>query len=965
MAERVYVTIDLETTGLDAHQDAIIEIGAVKFSVHSGLGDTSIHILERFVTFVNPKRSIPLFIRQLTGISDADVADSPSIEAVIPELLSFVTPNVSAVVAHNAGFDIGFLEAAGVDFHRPVQDTFELASILLPRMASYNLGELCRALDIILPDAHRALDDAEAAANLFVRLLDQIHSLPKPVVSTLLSCGDEVKWSPLLLFTDAFGERTIGDSLLPRAQSESSPDSDKVPNVVPDSLLLDQGPITAVVDPASVEKMFAPEGPLHRAIDSHYEYRIGQTDMALRVLETLNKGDHLLVEAGTGTGKSIAYLLPSSLWSTANERRVVIATNTIALQDQLIEKDIPIVREILSLAGLARPRTALLKGRTNYICTRRLHLWYRNRRLSPLELRVLARVLVWLPTTSSGDVSEVFLPTPAERAIWSQVCSDTATCSAEKCTAPVHDDLYTLDHNYRDYYLRARQCAETSHLLVVNHALLLADVESGSRILPPYSHLIVDEAHRLEEATTDQLTYRVEWNQILSSLSLLCRDGNLGRVLLRAVRAKQDPQGAKLSQELAVLAQNAISSAKDFAARLLIFARGDRGFRTDFQYSQRLALDLNLRTQPAWSEVEIDWDQASHRLRAAIEKISAVIHHLEEMQWWKEDTLLGYLRDLENVSRGLHEAADWLDRIVFQGGSSGREELVTWIEVDDTQASATLVAAPLFVSEIIEKEIVHRKRCALFTGATLRTGSGFTFIRDRLGLWDVTAATVDSPFDYETSTLLFMPSDLPEPNHSQYQHAVEQAIIQAAISSSGATMALFTSYAQLRMTADAVRSQLDRVGITVFQHGTSSRQRLLRDYRRTEKAVLLGTRSFWEGIDLPGDELRCLLIVRLPFAVPSDPIVAARSSELENPFQDYTLPDAIIRFRQGFGRLIRSATDRGIVVILDSRMWRKPYGRAFLESLPPCTMRHAPLANLPNEVEQWLQRSKSDNRDYA
>jgi ATP-dependent DNA helicase DinG len=276
-----------------------------------------------------------------------------------------------------------------------------------------------------------------------------------------------------------------------------------------------------------------------------------------------------------------------------------------------------------------------------------------------------------------------------------------------------------------------------------------------------------------------------------------------------------------------------------------------------------------------------------------------------------------------------------------------------------------LVAAPLFVNETIESQLVHRKRSAIFTGATLRTGSGFSFIRDRLGLWDVNASTVDSPFDYQSNTLLYLPSDMPEPNQSNFQQAVEQAIIKSAIASAGSTLALFTSYAQLRATAESIRAPLDRLGITVLQHGTSSRQRLLREYRQADKAVLLGTRSFWEGIDLPGDELRCLLIVRLPFAVPSDPLVAARSAELDNPFRDYTLPDAIIRFRQGFGRLIRRATDRGVVVLLDSRLWRKEYGHLFLESLPECTLRHAPLSNLEPEVSRWLNLIPATERERS
>ncbi|MCB0080389.1 MAG: hypothetical protein KDE47_05645, partial [Caldilineaceae bacterium] len=207
---------------------------------------------------------------------------------------------------------------------------------------------------------------------------------------------------------------------------------------------------------------------------------------------------------------------------------------------------------------------------------------------------------------------------------------------------------------------------------------------------------------------------------------------------------------------------------------------------------------------------------------------------------------------------------------------------------------------------------------------------------------------------YEKNTLLYMPSDLPEPNHPHYQRAVEQAIIATATATEGRTMALFTSYAQLRTTADAIRAPLDRRGITVLQHGVSSRRRLLREYRATEKAVLLGTRTFWEGIDLPGDELLSLLIVRLPFAPPGDPLVAARCAELDNAFNEYTLPDAILRFRQGFGRLIRRTDDRGVVVLLDSRIWQKRYGQSFLDAIPRCTEKRAPLSNLREEIELWM-----------
>jgi len=279
---------------------------------------------------------------------------------------------------------------------------------------------------------------------------------------------------------------------------------------------------------------------------------------------------------------------------------------------------------------------------------------------------------------------------------------------------------------------------------------------------------------------------------------------------------------------------------------------------------------------------------------------------------------------------------------------------VAWMEVGSEEEGVTLASAPISVQKTIEQGLVHQRRSVIFTGATLRSGANFSYLRDRLGLWDVKVATVDSPFDYKRSVLLYLPSDMPLPGDNRYQAAVEQAILATATACRGRTLALFTSYQQVRATADAIRAPLERLGVAVLQHGQSGRSRLLREFRAAEQAILLGTRSFWEGVDLPGDEVRCLLIARLPFAVPNDPMVAARSAEFEDSFNDFMVPDAVIRFRQGFGRLIRRAGDRGVVVLLDSRIWRKAYGQTFLDSLPDCTMRRAPLSNLAGAVESWF-----------
>ncbi len=949
MPKRNFVALDLETTGLDARVDVIIEIGAVRFAYDPGEGAFGCRVLERFVTFVNPKRAIPLRITQLTGIRDADVASAPTLDRVIPELLAFVGPDVEAVVAHNASFDFSFLQAASVNFHRPTQDTFELAAMLLPGRAGYSLGELTRSLGIPLPEAHRALDDAEAAAHLFAHLLQRVAELPAWLTTTLSICGQGTGWPPLELLppvNDPDQRLAPPPVLVPALDADWSP--------VARSLLEDAaGPAQTVADDR-LAAAFAPGGLLQQLYGDDFEHRQGQIDMAQRVLHALNVGDHLIIEAGTGTGKSIAYLLPAALWSLTNQRRVVVATNTITLQEQLLDKDIPRAQTVCTEMGLPLPNAALLKGRSNYLCTRRLYQWYRGRTLATLELRVLAKVLIWLCGTTTGDVTELFLPSPAERLIWTRVCSDSASCSYDRCMAS--------GDQFVDFFFRARSRAESAHVLVVNHALLLADIAAEGRILPPYGHLVVDEAHHLEEAATDQLSYRVDWALAAALLQRLQATGDLLRAAQQLAVTQDDLAATEKCSMLAVAAGGAAQRLKSFAAALLTFARHQEEIRHDFNYAQRLGLDSRVRTQPAWSEMEIQWDQAGQALRAANRRLAALIQHLEERNWWLAEASAVILQELQGAADQLETLLAWLDEIVFQPPGAPAGDFVTWLEVNEGVSEAILVAAPLYVNETVEKSLVHGKRSVVFTGATLRTGSGFSFIRDRLGLWDVTASTVDSPFDYKRSTLLYLPSDLPEPNQSHYQPAVEQAIIRAAVAAGGSTLALFTSYAQLRATAEVIRAPLDRLGITVLQHGASSRRRLLREYREAGKAVLLGTRSFWEGIDLPGDELRCLLIVRLPFAVPSDPLVAARSAELENPFRDYTLPDAIIRFRQGFGRLIRRASDRGVVVLLDSRVWRKEYGQSFLESIPECTTRHAPLANLEEEIGRWLRQEEQTTR---
>ena len=541
---------------------------------------------------------------------------------------------------------------------------------------------------------------------------------------------------------------------------------------------------------------------------------------------------------------------------------------------------------------------------------------------------MLAKVLVWLPETRTGDVSEIFLGSPAERAIWERFRRTAPQCTLERCGSG------------RDFYLAARVRAETAHLLVVNHALLLADLATGGRVLPPYTHLVVDETHRLEEAATEQLTFRVEWPAFQSLVRRLTADGELTTQLRRRADQKRHQAVTAALPELANLASRAGARLEQFASRLNRFVREQESVRQEIGYVQRLALDGAVRSQPNWSQVEIDWEQVSGVLENLLAALADLVQALEAGRWPEADPDAELYAAAQALTALLSETAQQLNTILLAPAGQRRDH-VAWLEFEE-QAVAALALAPVAVNEVLEEGLVRQRRCAIFTGATLRTDTGFRYIRERLGLWDVKIATVESPFDYKQSTLLYLPADMPLPNQPQYQQAVEQAVVDAVRAAQGRTLVLFTSYQQLRTTADAIRERMDRDGITVLQHGQSSRQRLLREYRNTTRAVLLGTRSFWEGIDLPGEQLSCLLIARLPFAVPNDPLVAARSAEFEDPFQDYTVPDAVIRFRQGFGRLIRRASDRGVVVVLGQPCLAEGVWPGVLGCV--ATVHHAPTA---------------------
>ena len=915
------IAFDLETTGLDISSSEIIEIGAAR------LVDGA--ITERYQSFVKPSAPIPSDITHLTGIYPEDVQDAPPIDALLPTLRDFFGD--APVIAHNAAFDVGFMQKHDLLHGNAAYDTYEMAAILLPKAPRYNLNSLATGYGITLEKAHRALDDAVATGKLYWELWQEATRLPQNTLAEIINAAAGKSWTLLPLFQAALSVcLKAGDN-----RRESTPFFAERQTAQP----LDMTEATRDgIETGRVSQIFGPGGELNQALPG-YESREPQLQMARDVTRALSGGEQRMIEAGTGTGKSLAYLIPAALWTKQNQQRVVVSTYTINLQEQLMRQDAPTAKAIVG----GDVRVAIMKGRANYLCPRRLESLRRRKPQDLDELRALAKILVWMANGADGDRGELSLR-GGEWQTWRRVSARDEDCTNRRCGAEMAGvcPLY-----------RARQRAERAHILITNHALLIADANLENRVLPDYLNLIVDEAHHLEEAITSGMSRRIDQNLILG----LIREIGIGRGsalgdFLAAARGHVPPADM---DRLSAYVRRIGDALKVMSARTRLYFRAMHAFagsNRDNRYQKRLL--PKHRDSGGFLEARQDWEELGEVFLAVMDALEQVINALpryEEYQIADMDEYRGQLRGHLSYLGNLN---DELQGFMEEPGSNSVYSITPGERAD----SLRLHIAPLHVGPMMDEALSQRKESVILTSATLRAAGDFEHIQSRLYAEDYATGAVGSPFDYKRSTLLYLPDDLAQPNQRiDYQKGVERGIIELAAALEGRVMALFTSYAQLRETSKAITPRLKLGDIAVFdQSFGGSREALLEGFKSSERAVLMGTRSFWEGIDIPGDALSAVVIARLPFAVPSEPIFAARAETYDNAFMQYAVPDAILRFRQGFGRLIRRRSDRGIVAVFDSRVIHKSYGASFLESLPDCTVQYGKLANLPHAAKAWLSR---------
>ncbi len=703
----------------------------------------------------------------------------------------------------------------------------------------------------------------------------------------------------------------------------------------------------ARLDAHAVSAVLGPGGPVADLLDP-YEDRPTQRDMAEAVTALYNDGGIGLLEAGTGVGKSLGYLVPALRWAAANGERTVVSTNTINLQEQLVGKDLPFLKGALDDQPV---RYVLLKGWRNYLCLWRLENANAAGGLFDAALaRELEDVREWAARTTDGSLAD--LATPPRPEVWDEVAAEPDLCGRLKC-----------DHFDKCFLFRARRAAAQADVIVVNHHLLMSDLAvrraqqnwSDAAVLPAYRRLVIDEAHHVEDAAQSHLGTTVTRRGLVRLLNRLDRRGKgLLTALTMRLSAQRDLLSAASLDLVNARLAPAVHGARDKGSRVfdileaMLRQRGESIMRLTEEFVRHPVWSAGLRSalDDALGEIAL-LEDGLRLVRERLEADSA-----------RRDAVASLLAEMRGVTRRLEALGDGLRRTLEPPKDA--EPSVRWLELRGREANVAATVVPLDLAPILREDLFRRVDTAVLTSATLADDSGFRFLATRLGLDDPALAPTTgiyaSPFQYPRQAILAVPTDIPAPNADPAAHlqAVVRIALDVADASDGGIFVLFTSHRDVRLTATEVRARGIERRWPLLVHGDDGRDALLRRFRESGRAVLLGTASFWEGIDVPGRALRGLVLAKLPFRVPTEPLTAAHCEEIEkrggDSFRDYMLPNAALRLKQGFGRLIRTGTDQGVVVLCDPRVLAKSYGRGLLAGLPPARRVVGPWGSIIEDI---------------
>jgi ATP-dependent DNA helicase DinG len=809
-----------------------------------------------------------------------------------------------------------FTEAAAAAFRREVEEAGGNEVF-----AAARLDEEGKLAEIIV--AARGNESAVPALESFISRGDVvIHNHPS---------GDIRPSDPDLGIASEVGARGIGFYIVDNGVSKVYVVAEPVRRR--SLVMLDEDEISSVLDSG---------GKLSTLIPS-FEPRASQVRLVRDIVSALNEGEILAAEAGTGVGKSFAYLVPAFAWAIRNEERVVISTATINLQKQLVDKDIPIVQKLFK----KKTKAVLVKGRGNYLCKTKLREALDEEGLFAGPDHPLRRIEAWAETTSSGDRSDLsFWP---EEATWSRVASEADTCTGLRC--PDRDGCFIL---------RMKREAADAHVIVANHHILFSDLSArmegagyeGTAVLPPFQVLVIDEAHAVESSATSYFSKelnRFSLQKRLSRLQRNSRGGSYGLVP-RLSELHGFPRGLLEGLPAALAAARAAINRVDEKA-VGLFAERERHYRL----VERSPLLRDALLAPL-AELERSFLAVAEILRDALDEAP------EDLA--QERAVFEAKLALRRLTETAATAASFKD-------FDADRDTVFWLEKGKTsqgEVFVTCIASPLDITGYMEEAVFTKFRSVICTSATLSVGESFDFWRGRVGLPKNRAedgsgvksrtAVYPSPFPFRTNALLCVDSEAPLPDSPNWKEYVNRAIVGLLAASEGRALVLFTSYEVLKSAYETAKPAMEAMDIVCLRQGEDERSRLLDAFRNDISSVLFATDSFWEGVDAPGETLSLVIITKLPFRVPTDPVQLARSEACErrggNAFMEISLPEAVIRLKQGFGRLIRHSDDRGAVAILDSRVVKKRYGGLFIESLPECRIVTEGIEALGPAIHKFL-----------
>ncbi len=911
VAHKHYVIVDVETTGLTPQENELIEIGAVKLT-YTG---KSFKMTGKYHTLIKPYKQIPHNIQNLTNITPDMVKNAPRFEEVYTDFLDFVGDAV--FVAHNAQFDlqminISLARVGGTIITSPMVDTQQLIAITYPTLSSHKLGEVARILEVKRKHGHRALDDAIVTAEVFKKCLAGITSFKPAVLIEINKLLSSHSWPLKEVFLAA------QEKVCKKMTIEERGKLRGWAHIVGSAVKFKRRPEEeferelSALSIEELESVFDKSGRLAKLFKS-FEYREPQKKMLRLVADSFNGSTHAVVEAGTGTGKTLAYAVPAVYWALQNKMPVVISTRTKNLQSQLMEKDMAIIKKVIG----QDVNVLLLKGRENYVCLRRVELVMKRIMLEGNLEQVINAIplLTWLGTTETGDLSE--LHPLIHRIFFAQVRSDATTCLGSQCAL-----------NGFCFLENIRKQARRADILIVNHALLCADIAGDGYLLPEYRHVIIDEGHALEDAATESFSLVLSVQKVLDELK-------------RFQIASEE--------RLQASAGDVRGKTFDLFESLVQFTSSHK--KISYGEEMQVLIDTEAAGKPEWSalmdKVAI-WREACMKLLKASQALM-IADETKQLE-------------IKSAEQNLQRLCDQM-AFVFDHSETGH---VRWISAASATPpfNCTVKAAPIEIGPFLHEHLFEKKDSVVITSATLTVGDSFSYFVERLGFdpeaSEIPCHALGSPFNYQEQLLFCVPKDFPSSEEDAFVRRTKELFLKLFEVTQGRALVLFTSYRMLQKVYSKLRIDLERKGLTLLCQGKhGSRRAILNRFKENDRSVLFGTDSFWEGVDVPGKALSMVVMMKLPFAVPTEPITAARldryTKKGRDGFFSYSVPQAIVKFRQGLGRLIRTKDDKGVVLLMDNRVLTKNYGKAFLRSIPGNPPQVLTPDDIVKKTAEWLK----------